>query len=77
MAALQRPAANGKPGKKSCTSIPSTMRAMQVGSSAFGRPFRCILLSASRSAAQTTVAVLAGTQAGSNPDIREVEDEGS
>ena len=43
------------------------MRAMQVG----------ILLSASRSAAQTTVAVLAGTQAGSNPDIREVEDEGS
>ena len=57
--------------------IPSTMRAMQVGSSAFGRPFRCILLSASQSAAQTTVAVLAGTQAGSNPDIREVEDEGS
>ena len=55
--------------------IPATMRPLQVDGSAFGRPLRCTLLSASRGAAQTTVAVLAGTSTGSNPDIREVEDD--
>ena len=54
--------------------IPATMRPMQVDGSAFGRPLRCTLLSASRGAAQTTVAVLAGSGAGSNPDIREIKE---
>ena len=53
--------------------IPSTMKALQVEGSTLGGGFRCILLSASRGAAQTTVAIVCGTQAGANPHIRKVE----
>ena len=55
--------------------IPSTMRAMEVVSSVFGRPLRCTLLSGTEGAAQTTVAVLAGRQPASKADIRKIEND--
>ena len=53
--------------------IPSTMKAMKVHTTVFGRPLRCTLLSENRGAAQTTIAVLGGTEAGSNPDIEDIK----
>ena len=55
--------------------IPSTMKPMKIHTTVFGRPLRCTLLSGNRGAAQTTVAVLVGTEAGSNPDIQEIKDD--
>ena len=55
--------------------IPSTMMAMEVTSSVFGRPLRCTLLSATQGAAQTTVAVLAGREPASKADIRKTEND--
>ena len=54
--------------------IPATMKATRVEGIAFGRSLVCTLLSESEGAAQTTFAVLAGTQAATKPDICEIDD---